>query len=104
MAPAERLELRRHLAAAAGMKEPVLLSLFMEVDTLENEEELSTMATFVWTEGNWMGRWARGQTEAWRRKIFEAQAWRPVRGHAGAVTCETRDLGIKWACWHTLMF
>ena len=27
-----------------------------------------------------------------------------VRGPAGAVTCETRDLGFKWPQWHTLMF
>ena len=26
------------------------------------------------------------------------------RGPAGAVTCETRDLGIKWPHWYTLMF
>ena len=26
------------------------------------------------------------------------------RGPAGAVMCETRDLGIKWPQWHTLLF
>ena len=27
-----------------------------------------------------------------------------MRGPAGAVVYETRDLGIKWRQWHTLMF
>ena len=26
------------------------------------------------------------------------------RRPAQAVMCETRDLGIKWPCWHTLVF
>ena len=30
--------------------------------------------------------------------------WRQVRGPAGAVMCETRDLGIKWQHGHTLVF
>ena len=30
--------------------------------------------------------------------------WKQVRGPAGAVMCDTRDLGIKWPCWHTLVF
>ena len=37
-------------------------------------------------------------------QIFEVQAWRQVRGPAGAVMCETRDWGVKWPYWHTLMF
>ena len=43
-----------------------------------------------------MNRWRREQHEAWREQIFEMQAWRHVRRPAGAVMCETRDLGIKW--------
>ena len=27
-----------------------------------------------------------------------------MRGLAGAVLCETGDLGIKWLHWHTLVF
>ena len=27
-----------------------------------------------------------------------------MRGFARAVTCETRDLGIMWPQWHTLLF
>ena len=30
--------------------------------------------------------------------------WRQVRGPAGAVMCETRDLEIEWPHWHTLIF
>ena len=42
MSPTERLKLRRHMAAA-GKKESASLLLFMEVNNLEVEEELSTM-------------------------------------------------------------
>ena len=44
IAPTERLKLRRQMAtaAAAGKKQSVSLSLFMEVNNLEVEEELST--------------------------------------------------------------
>ena len=38
------------------------------------------------------------------RQIQEVQKWRQVRGLAGAVMCETRDLGVKWPFWHTLVF
>ena len=38
------------------------------------------------------------------RQIQEVQTWRQVRGLAGAVMCETRDLGTKWPHWHTLIF
>ena len=30
--------------------------------------------------------------------------WKQVRGSAGAARCETRDLGIKWPFWQTLVF
>ena len=56
IAPTERLKLRRQMAAAAGKKESVSLSLFMEVNILEIEEELSTMATHAWAEGVRLGR------------------------------------------------
>ena len=38
------------------------------------------------------------------RQIREVQTWKHVRGPAGTVMCETRDLGIKWPHWHTLIF
>ena len=95
IAPTERLKLRRQVAAAAGKKESVSLSLFMNVNNFEVEEELSTVATLAWVEGVWLGRWGREQQKAWRKQIPEAQTWRQVRGLAGAVTCETLDLGIK---------
>ena len=37
-------------------------------------------------------------------KNQEVQTWKQVRGPAGAVRCETRDMGIKWPYWHTLVF
>ena len=96
IAPTERLKLKRQIAAAAaGKKESVTLSLFMEVNNLEVEEELSTNVTLAWAEGVWLG-WGREQQFAWRTQIFEVQTWRQVRRPAGAVMCETLDLDIKW--------
>ena len=40
------------------------------------------------------------QKDAWMNQIFEVQTWRQVRGPAGAVMCETRDLVIKWPHSH----
>ena len=48
--------------------------------------------------------WSLEQKEAWMRQIREVQTWKQVKGFAGAVVCETRDLGIRWSYWHTLMF
>ena len=50
----------------------------------------------------WVGKCTE-QTEAWMRQIFEVQTWRQVSGLAGAVVCETRDLGIKWPQWHIFL-
>ena len=47
IAPTETLKSRTQMAAAAGKKESVL-SLFMKVNNLEVEEDLSTMATLFW--------------------------------------------------------
>ena len=48
IAPTERLKLRRPMAAAAaGKKESLSLSLFVEVKNLEVEEELSTVASLL---------------------------------------------------------
>ena len=104
VAPAERLKLRRQMAAAAGKKSTTSLSFFMEVYGLEVEEELSTLATQYWAEGVWTGKWHHEQREAWMRQIQEVQSWKQVRGPAGAVMCETRDLGITLPHWHTLIF
>ena len=38
------------------------------------------------------------------KQIQEVQFWRKVRGFAGAVMCETLDLGVKWPDWHPLTF
>ena len=95
MLPTERLKVRRQMAAAAGKKSTTSLSLFMEVYGLEVEDEISTMATEFLTEGVWTGKWSHEQKEAWMRLIHEVQTWKQVRGPAGAVMCETRDLGIR---------
>ena len=43
--------------------------------------------------------------EAQMRQIREVQMWwKQVRGLALAVMCETRDMGMKWPCWHTWVF
>ena len=76
----------------------------MEAFGFEVEEELSTMATQPWAEGVWTGERHAEQKEAWMNQILEVQMWRQVRGRAGAVMCETRDLGITWPQWHTLIF
>ena len=47
-----------------------------------------------------MGNGFMNKREAWMKHVREVQMWRP----AGAVMCETRDLGIKWPLWHTLIF
>ena len=38
------------------------------------------------------------------KQIREVQTWRQERRPAGAVMCETRELGTKRPHWHTLMF
>ena len=58
-------------------------------------KELSTMATQYWAEGVWTRKWHDEQKEAWIRQIQEVHMWRQVRGPAGAVMCETPDLGGK---------
>ena len=78
-------------------KSTTSFSLFVEAYGLEVEEELSTMTTQHWAEGVWTGKWRHEQNEAWRRQIQEVQTWKQVRGLAGAVVCETRDLGHKMA-------
>ena len=89
--------------SSSSRQEGIGFVVTLRVNNLEVDEELSTMATFAGAEGIWMGRWAKGQKEAWRNQIL-IQTWRQAGGLAGAVMCETRDLGIKWLQWHTLVF
>ena len=76
----------------------------MEAVGLEVEEEPSTRATQTWAEGVWIGKWHTEQREVRLNQVLEVQTRRQVRGLAGAAMCETRDLGIKWPHWHTLIF
>ena len=66
IAPAEGLKLRR--MAAAGKKESVSSSLFMDVNNLEVEEDSATMATLLWggscVDGNMEQGAAEGVKEA----------------------------------------
>ena len=103
MAP-ERLKMRRQMAAAAGKRSTTSLSLLMETYGLEVEEELSAMAVQCWAEGAWTRKWSHEQKETWMRQIREVQTWKQVKGPAGAVTCETRDLDIKWPYRQILVF
>ena len=66
------------MAAAAGKKSTTALSLFMEENGLEVEDEISTMATQYWAEGEWTGKWSHEQKEAWMRQIQEVQTWKQV--------------------------
>ena len=92
------------MAAAAGKKGKTSLSLFMEAFGLEVEQDLSTLATQCWAEGVRIGRGPVEHGEAWVSQVPEVRTWSQVRGPAGAVMCETRDLGIKWPQSHTLIF
>ena len=92
------------MIASCGKKSATSLSLFMEAYGLEVEEELSTSATQFWAERVWMGKWYHERREAWTKQAREAQTWRQVRGPAGAMMCETRDLGTNWPHWYTLIF
>ena len=65
----------RPRVAAAGKGESVSLSFFMEVNNLEVEEELSTMATLACAEGIWMGRWGRGS-----RRPGGSRSWKYKHG------------------------
>ena len=62
----QRLKLQQQWQGGVG----VALSHFLEVNSLEVEEELSTMATLAWAEGVW-GRWRREHLKAWKKQICE---------------------------------
>ena len=105
MALTERLKLRRQMAAAAGQKvHDIPVPIHGSILALKLRRNFSTMATQNWAEGVWTRKWHHEQREAWMRQIQEVQMWRQVRGPAGAVVCETRDMGIKCPHWHTLVF
>ena len=57
IAPTERLKFRRQAAGQAAGQESILLSLFMEVNNLEVEEGLSTMATLALVRGVRLRKW-----------------------------------------------
>ena len=73
------------MSAAAGKESTTSLSLLMEAYGQRENSPPWPLCT--------------GQKELGR----EVQMWRQVRGPAGAVRCETNDLGTKWPHWHTLI-
>ena len=78
------------MTAAAGKEESTSLSLFMDVYSLEVEEELSTMAPQAWAEGVWIGKSPTEQKEGWRKQSLRFRCgWRQVRRLAEAVVSET---------------
>ena len=63
ISPAERLKLRRQMAAAAGKKVSVSRADLMEVNDLEVKEDLSTLATLFGAEVVWMEKRAERSLE-----------------------------------------
>ena len=83
------------MAAAVCKKRTTPLSCFVEAYGLEVQEELSTLATQYWADGVWTRNWHHEQREPWMKRILEVQSWKQESGPAGAVMCETRDLGTS---------
>ena len=97
------------MAAAAGKKDAVSLSLFMEVNDLEVEEDISTMASLP---GRKVSGWEDGQEqqEAWRKQIFEVQNMKTgericrrsrVRRVIWASSAHTSTPCLRRRCWWT---
>ena len=82
MASSQREVLRRHLASAAGKTPSVSLSLFLQINSLEVEQAV------------WTGIWEDDMRGASKRLAWEATSWTRVRGLAGAVLGEMKDLTI----------
>ena len=92
-------------AAAAGKKSTTSLVLVHGSMWLGSGGGGFYLATQCWAEGVWTGKWHHEQREAWMKQVRRKfRCRRQGRGPAGAVMRETRDLGVKWPHWHTLMF
>ena len=77
-------------ANAAGKKESVALSLFMEVNQLEVRKNRTFHHGHA--SGGRNGE-KKEQLKAWRKQIFEVQTWRQVRGHEE----QSRARTVIWA-------
>ena len=103
MAPTQRETLRRQLATAAGKKDSVSFSLFLELNNLGIEHELACAAACMWAQksldGSMEGRYV-GHT--WNRQVWEATSWTKVGGLAGAVFGAMKDLGFTVLGWQVL--
>ena len=89
---------KRQMAAAAGKKEYGLSVLFSWRHlALEWNGRRAPHCGYSDLGRRGVDRQMAHRTkEAWMSQVLEVQTWRRVRGLAGAVMCETRDLGIKW--------
>ena len=97
IAPTERLLLE------GRWKEWVSSSLFTEVTEFGGQGG-SIQHGYAPVGGRRVGEQiGKEQQKSWRKRIFEAPTKRQVRGLAGAVMCETGDLGNQVAtvalCW-----
>ena len=66
IAPTERQTLRRQMAQPQQQARRNRLSFISEVNNLEFEEEVSTMATLAGAEGVWVGRWREELLKAYK--------------------------------------
>ena len=62
-----KAKIEEAVGGSSRKKNSVSLSLFLEVNDLEVEEEVSTLATQAWREGVWIGKWPAEKKEAWRK-------------------------------------
>ena len=63
--------------------------------------KLSTPTCF-WAQAVWTSKWEDDMRDVWKRQVWEATSWTKVRGPAGAVLCEMKDLGITAPSWQVL--
>ena len=92
------------MAAAAAKKESTSLSLLLwKCMVLKWKRSSLPWPRNLGQKESGLVNGPQRQKEAWRRHIREVQAWWQVRGLAGAVLCDTRDLGMKLLQWHTLI-
>ena len=102
----QRRKLRRQMAAAAGKKESVSLSLFWRRIVWRLKRIYPPWHHFCGRKACVCG-WADGEESSRRRggsRSLKYGHGEEVRQSSGGVMCETRDRGIKWPQWHTLLF
>ena len=91
----------RTVLTASFLKTPKLRKWSIDQGNLMSkiEEELSTMAALAWAEWVWLGKSGKRAAEG-----LEEADLRSTDTETSEKTWRTRDLGIKWPQWHTLLF